>query len=175
MAMLGWRVGREIPRRTCPAQRPIPQGRDRIWVASRRCRVPQLRVIRPLQGRGTNVAHSGGVAPGYYLVPLQGTEHLPFDLNLRHPFLTSRIAVLGHPCSGRQGLRVTFIRTYSFSRPTFPSVAAATQGPRVRLFDNIRLSMIKLDGAGALRSSRDGRRNAPETAMAGTELADSRL
>jgi len=28
--------------------------------------------VRPLQGRGSNVTCSGGVAPGYFLVPLQG-------------------------------------------------------------------------------------------------------
>jgi len=54
---------------------------------------------RLFQGRETNVAHSGGVAPGYYLVPLQGTKNLPFDLTLRRPFLTSRVAVLGYTCS----------------------------------------------------------------------------
>jgi hypothetical protein len=49
-----------------------------MWLASRWPCVPQLGAMRPLQGRGTNVAHSGGVAPGYYLVPLQGTKNLTF-------------------------------------------------------------------------------------------------
>jgi len=31
------------------------------------------------------VALSGGVAPGYHLVPLQGTTNLPFGLTPRHP------------------------------------------------------------------------------------------
>jgi len=30
-------------------------------------------------------AFSGGVAPGYYLVPLQGTKNLPFGLNPAAP------------------------------------------------------------------------------------------
>jgi hypothetical protein len=29
------------------------------------------------------MAHSGGVAPGYYLVPLQGTKNLPLGLTPR--------------------------------------------------------------------------------------------
>ena len=33
--------------------------------------------MRPLQGRESNATFSGGVAPGYYLVPLQGTNELP--------------------------------------------------------------------------------------------------
>ena len=36
--------------------------------------------MRPLQGRPTHIPCSGGVAPGYYLVPLQGTEDLSFYL-----------------------------------------------------------------------------------------------
>ena len=31
-----------------------------------------------------NVTPSGGVAPGYYLAPLQGTKNLPFGLTPRH-------------------------------------------------------------------------------------------
>ena len=31
------------------------------------------------------MALSGGVAPGYYLVPLQGRKNLPFGLSPRHP------------------------------------------------------------------------------------------
>ena len=38
------------------------------------------------------MALSGGVAHGYYLVPLQGAKNLPFGLTLWLPFLTSRIA-----------------------------------------------------------------------------------
>jgi hypothetical protein len=30
---------------------------------------------------------------------VQGTKNLPFGLTLRHPFLTSRIAAFGYPCS----------------------------------------------------------------------------
>jgi hypothetical protein len=36
--------------------------------------------MRPFQGRGTSLALLGGVAPGYSLVPLQGTEKLPQPL-----------------------------------------------------------------------------------------------
>jgi len=35
---------------------------------------PRPRVIRPLQGRGAGLALSEGVAPSYYLMPLQGTR-----------------------------------------------------------------------------------------------------
>jgi hypothetical protein len=45
-------------------------------------------------------AHSGGVAPGYYIVPLQGRKNLPFARTLRCPFLTSQIAVFGYTRSG---------------------------------------------------------------------------
>ena len=31
------------------------------------------------------MALSGGVAPGYYLVPLQGTKNLPLGLTPRYP------------------------------------------------------------------------------------------
>jgi hypothetical protein len=54
-------------------------------VALRRSCVPRLSVIRPLQVRGTSLAFSGGVATGYYLVPLQATKNLPFGLTPRHP------------------------------------------------------------------------------------------
>jgi hypothetical protein len=40
--------------------------------------------MRPLRGRGRSLALSGGVAPGYYLVPLQGTKKLSFGLTPRH-------------------------------------------------------------------------------------------
>ena len=78
------------PRKTPPQQGPTPQARGRIRVASHRSCVPRLRVMRPLQGRGTNVAHSGGGAPGYYLVPLQGTKNLPLGLTPRHPMATTK-------------------------------------------------------------------------------------
>jgi hypothetical protein len=55
--------------------------------------------MRPSQGRGTSLTLSGGVAPGYYLVPLQGTKNLPLGVTLRRLFLTSRIAVFGCTCS----------------------------------------------------------------------------
>jgi hypothetical protein len=54
-------------------------------VTSPRSCGPRPKGIRPLQGRGTSVALSGGVAPGYYLVPLQGTKNLPLGLTPRHP------------------------------------------------------------------------------------------
>jgi hypothetical protein len=38
-----------------------------------------------LRDRGTRLALCGGVAPTYYLVPLQGTKNLPSGLILRHP------------------------------------------------------------------------------------------
>jgi hypothetical protein len=71
-----------------------------MWLASRWPCVPQLGAMRPLQGRGTDGAHSGGVAPGYYLVPLQGTKNPTFGPTLRRPFLTSQIGLFGYPCSG---------------------------------------------------------------------------
>ncbi len=77
------------PRRTCPPQGPTQKGANPGGVTP-------LRVIRPFQGRGTNLAHSEGIAPGYYLVPLQGTKNLPFGLSPRRPFLTSRIAIFGY-------------------------------------------------------------------------------
>ena len=50
------------------------------------------------------MALSGGVAPGYYLVPLQGTKKLSFGLTLQHPFLTSRVALFGYGCSEWQAV-----------------------------------------------------------------------
>jgi len=46
--------------------------------------LPMAQANATLQGRGTSVALSGGVAPGYYLLPLQGTKDLPFGLTPRH-------------------------------------------------------------------------------------------
>jgi len=87
------------PRKMRPPQGPIPQARGRIRVTSPRSCGPRPKGIRPLQGRGTSVGHSGGVAPGYYLVPLQGTKKIPFSLTLQHAFLSSRTAASGYPCS----------------------------------------------------------------------------
>ncbi|MGD1105322.1 MAG: hypothetical protein ABSA59_25020 [Terriglobia bacterium] len=47
-----------------------------------------------LAGAARVVDKLGGVAPVYLLVPLQGTENLPFGLTPRHPFLTSWMAIL---------------------------------------------------------------------------------
>ena len=44
-------------------------------------------------------ALSGGVAPGDYLVPLQGTKNLFFGLTRGTPLLTSWIAAFGYPSS----------------------------------------------------------------------------
>jgi hypothetical protein len=40
--------------------------------------------MRPLQGRGASIVLIGGVAPGYYLVPLQGAKNTAIDLTPRH-------------------------------------------------------------------------------------------
>jgi hypothetical protein len=56
--------------------------------------------MRPFQGRGTSLALSGGVAPGYYLVPLQGTKKSPRALvsdtrNTSLPLRTPRMTPNG--------------------------------------------------------------------------------
>src|ERR1035441_9314934 len=43
--------------------------------------------MRPLQGRRLCATLSGGVAPGYYLVPLQGAKTYGFFRNLFGPAL----------------------------------------------------------------------------------------
>ena len=87
------------PRKMRPQLGPTPQARDRMRVTSPPSCGPPPKGIRPLQGRGTSVALSGSVAPGYYMVPLQGTKNLPFGLPRGTPLLTSRAAAFGHPCS----------------------------------------------------------------------------
>jgi hypothetical protein len=85
------------PRKTRPQQGPTLKGSNTGGVTP---------VLRPAaqgnttpSGSGNERRLSGGVAPGYYLVPLQGTKKLPFGLTLRPPFLTSRIAAFGYPWS----------------------------------------------------------------------------
>ena len=41
--------------------------------------------MRPLQGRESNATLSGGVAPGYFLVPLQGEKEFTFGYTPGHP------------------------------------------------------------------------------------------
>jgi len=66
------------PRKLRPTE--VRPWKGRIRMASHWACVLRPRVMRPFQGRGTSLALSGGVAPGYYLVPLQGTKRLPVGL-----------------------------------------------------------------------------------------------
>jgi hypothetical protein len=93
-----------------PPRGPTRQLTGRMRVTSPRSCGPRPKGIRPLQGRGTSVALSGGVAPGYYLVPLQGTKNLPFGLTPRHPVSditdsSFRPSMLRMTCGGPQGTR----------------------------------------------------------------------
>ncbi len=42
---------------------------------------------------------SGCVAPGYYLVPSQGTKNLPFSLTPRRPVSDITVSLLRYACS----------------------------------------------------------------------------
>ena len=60
------------PRKTCPQPSPTLKGSSPV--ESRRTCIPRPGPVRPLQARESNATPSGGVAPGYFLVPLQGPK-----------------------------------------------------------------------------------------------------
>ncbi len=64
------------PRKTRPGRGRTLKGSNPRAVTA----VPRPGVMRPFQGRGTIFALSRGVAPGYSLVPLQGTKKSPRPL-----------------------------------------------------------------------------------------------